>query len=250
MWNSQDSASARYREWPAATYRRLARSDDLISFPVRFKQTDIMISAECDLRPLADQLVHDARQQIEGYIEAHPDFLSSYVPVAPNALAPPVVGAMLEASRHSGVGPMAAVAGAIAEYVGRGLMRESEEVIVENGGDIFLRSGRRRELAILAEHSELLGLRIALPASVDGLGVATSAGTIGHSVSLGRADAVMIVADSAAMADAAATAVGNLVHTADDLQKLLTRARELDARGVVALADGHLAVWGEIELLG
>jgi ApbE superfamily uncharacterized protein (UPF0280 family) len=238
------------REWSSADYRRLTSPHDLVTFGIRIKQTDVRVSAEGYLESEALALVLDARAQVEGYIERCPDFLSSLAPLAPDPSAPPVVAAMMKASRCAGVGPMAAVAGAIAEHVGRGLSGRSSEIIVENGGDIYMCSRHRRELTLLAEHTALLGLRIVIPPLAEGAGIATSAGTIGHSLSFGRADAVMILAASGALADALATAIGNIVQEAADLQGALERARELGARAAVIVADGHLAAFGGIEMIG
>ena len=241
------------REWTAADYRRLSGSGDLVTFGIRVKQTDMRVCAGEDLHAEALALVLEARAQVEGRIEGSPEFLTSLVPLVPLALdpaAPPVVAAMIESSRRAGVGPMAAVAGAIAEYVGRGLLDRSPEIIVENGGDIFMCTRRRRELTLLAENTALMGLRIALPALPEGAGIATSAGTLGHSLSFGRADAVMILAESGALADALATAIGNIVQGAADLERALATAQELGAQAAVIIADGHLAACGRIELIG
>jgi hypothetical protein len=222
----------------------------LVSFEVRVEQSDLMIFAQQRLELQALDMVLDARRQITDYMERHPQFGTSLTPLPPDATAAPVVSAMLQASRHAGVGPMAAVAGAIAEYVGRGLSAQSEEIIVENGGDVFMRSRRRREIALLAEHTALVGLRVALPVALEGLGIATSAGTLGHSLSFGKADAVTVLAGSAALADALATAIGNEVRTASDLPRAVEMAQTLGARGIVIVADGHLAAWGAVEILG
>ena len=237
-------------EWSAAVYRRMASPSDLVKFGIRVKQTDMLISAQSNLQPLALALVLEARAQVESRIENQPEFLTSLVPLPPDCNATPVVAAMLEASRRANVGPMAAVAGAIAEYVGRGLENESPEIIVENGGDIFLRSRNKREVALVGESSPLMGIRIAIPPVPEGAGIATSAGTLGHSLSFGRADAVMVFADSGQLADSIATAIGNVVKSAGDLQMALDEAKKFGARGTAILADGHLAIWGEIELIG
>lgn len=237
-------------EWTAADYRRLARPHDLVNFELRVKQTDMRISAEADLRDEALALVLEARAQVEGYIGECPEFLRSLVPLTADPGAPTVVAAMLGAARRTHVGPMAAVAGAIAEHVGRGLVSSSPEVIVENGGDLFLRSRQPRELTLLAENTTLGGLRITVPPAPEGAGIATSAGTLGHSLSFGRADAVMVVAASGALADALATAIGNIVQRASDLEPALARARSMGARAAVIVADGHLAAFGDIELAG
>lgn len=236
-------------EWTAAAYRRLACPDELVPIQVRVEQSDLMIFARRPREAQARALVLEARRQITDYMERCPEFAASLTPLPPDTTAAPVVSAMLQASRQAGVGPMAAVAGAIAEYVGRALSARNEDVIVENGGDVFLRSRRRREIALLAEHTALVGLRVALPAAPQGLGLATSAGTLGHSLSFGKADAVTVLAGSAALADALATAIGNEVRTASDLPRALQMAQALGARGIVIVADGHLAAWGAVEIL-
>lgn len=236
-------------EWTAAEYRRLSTTPDLVSFGVQVKQTDLRISAESMLQDEALALVLEARTELEHYIARHPEFLASLAPVEARDQAPCVALTMIEAARRAGVGPMAAVAGTIAELVGRGLARHSGEVIVENGGDIWLLSRRRRVLTVLAENTELEGLRVAIPPQPQGVGIATSAGTIGPSLSLGKADAVMIVADTAAYADALATAVGNTVHSSRDLQPALAYARTLGARAAVIIADGAFGAFGDIELV-
>ncbi len=128
-----------------------------------------------------------------------------------------IVKTMAEAAEKAGVGPMAAVAGAIAEYVGRELLPFSREVIVENGGDIFLKTQKTRSIGIYAgESSPFTGkLALRIEPKDTPLGICTSAGTVGHSLSFGKCDAAILVSPSASLADAAATAVGNLIQSAD-----------------------------------
>jgi ApbE superfamily uncharacterized protein (UPF0280 family) len=145
---------------------------------------------------------------------------------------------------------MAAVAGAIAGHVGAGLAGSSAEVIVENGGDVYCRSRRRREFMLLAEASDFVGLRVAIDGAGGAFGVGTSAGRLGHSLSFGRADAVMAVAPTAALADAMATGLANGVAGPDDVEACVERARAMGARGALAVAGDRMAAWGELELVG
>ena len=234
----------------ADVYRQAVASDDLVAARVRARQTDMLVSGMTDLGERALALVHRYRRDIEGYIRVNPRFAESLVPLAPDTSAPAVVAAMLDAGVLANVGPMAAVAGAIAECVGRDLLPFSRQVIVENGGDVFVRSTTPREVALLAESSDFEGLRVALPGSSAPVGIGTSSGTRGPSLSFGRADAVMAVAPSAAFADAAATAIANVVCGAGDLEGGLARARDLGVDGVLIVADGRMAAWGRIELAG
>jgi len=158
---------------------------------------------------------------------------------------------MVEAARACGVGPMAAVAGAVAEAVGRALLAENQQVIVENGGDIFLQTKTPRVAAIYAGASPLsgkVGVRISRVGQP--LGVCTSSGTVGHSLSFGKADAAIVLAESAALADAAATALGNRVQTADDIDPALVWLRGIEgALGGAVVVGDKLGAWGEVELV-
>jgi hypothetical protein len=250
--SSPSSADGRFppTSLGAAAYRQAVASGDLVAARVRVKETDILVSAMVDLDQRADTLVRRYRARIEQYIAGHPNFARALVPLERGAAAPDIVGAMIAAGAQAGVGPMAAVAGAIAEFGGRELGPRSRDVIVENGGDIFVRSLAPRQMLLLAEDSEFEGMRIALPPSPEALGIGTSSGTTGPSLSFGRADAVMAVAPSAALADAAATAVANVVQGPADLAGGVARARQIGVDGVVIVAGGKLAAWGQIELAG
>lgn len=158
---------------------------------------------------------------------------------------------MLEAGRLTGVGPMAGVAGAIAEAVGRDLQVFSPEVIIENGGDLFVASQEPLVIGVYAGGSPLSRrLGITLPPCPEGLGLCTSSGTVGHSLSFGRADAVTVLSPSAVLADAAATAVGNRVRTRQDLGAALAWAEGIpQVEGVLIIVDDKLGLWGSLELV-
>ena len=231
-------------------YRNLLPDDGLFSFQVTVKETDLYIKATRDLREMARQAIIHYRFQLEQYISKHPEFFRSLVPLASDEFAPPIVRDMIDAARNCGVGPMAAVAGAMAESVGKDLLAASPEIIVENGGDIFIHSARELKVGIFAGKSPLsfrVGLRI--PASKHGWGVCTSSGTVGPSLSFGRADAVCVLAPSASLADAAATAVGNLLGSPAEIPNALEKAQTITGlTGVVILIGDKLGAWGDMEL--
>lgn len=228
------------------TYRGLVDRAELVATQVRLRETDLQILADRDVTRPAGELVAGCRLQLERYIEHHANFAASLTPLPDDELAPPIVRRMLAAAEQSGVGPMAAVAGAVAEYVGNGLVAAGcKEVIVENGGDIFLLRSRPCTIAVFAGRSPLsnrLGLR--LSARQQPLGVCTSSGTIGHSLSLGRADSVTVVADSAAIADAAATRLGNEAGTSSDPHEMVGRV--LAAADRLPAIDGVLVICGDV----
>lgn len=233
------------------TYRLGLAAKDLEGFEVRVRETDLWIGADRNLDVKARDLVFNARGQLEHYIESHPGFLTTLTPTAEDSFAPPLVIEMIRASQAAGVGPMAAVAGAIAEFVGRGLLEDSSQVVVENGGDVFLSLERRTTMKIYAGTSPLserIGLSI--PVEKMPLAVCSSSGTIGHSLSMGKADAVCVTAHNAALADAAATALGNRIMSSKDLEPAANWVAGVEGvTGAIMIVGKALAAWGDVELL-
>jgi len=232
------------------TYRHWVKDKELVAFKVTVKETDLYIRARSDLKSQARKLVLKYRRMLEEYIESQPQFLTSLEPVAVENGAPQIVTGMAEAAGKCGVGPMAAVAGAIAEAVGSKLLDFSPEVIVENGGDIYLKSLSKRLIGIYAGKSPLTG-RVGL--EIEGkdtpLGVCTSSGTVGHSLSLGQADAVIVLSQSTALADAAATAIGNRINQPSDIPGGIELARSIGGlKGVIIIQGEQVGVWGEVKL--
>lgn len=238
-------------EYRERRYRHLLRHEFLVAFEVAVRETDLFILADSRLETLAERVIYEVRGPLEGYIAHHPEFLLSLVPLPDDRLAPPIVREMLAAGQACGVGPMAAVAGAIAEAVGRALLQESREVVVENGGDCFLRVESPLQMGIFAGPSvlsERLALRIR-PEQTP-VGVCTSSGTVGHSLSFGRADAVTVISPSAAVADAAATRIGNQVKKRSDINRALAVAPEIEGvLGAVIIMGDRVGAWGEVELV-
>ena len=233
------------------TYRNEIKDGGLVSFTVIVKETDLYIRAVRDLRREAQAAIHEVRGPLEEYIREHPLFLHSLAPVAVASGAAEIVSVMAEAARLANVGPMAAVAGAVAELVGRKLLAFSPEVIVENGGDIFLKVNSKRQIGIYAGKSTFTGkLAIEVEPGQTPLGVCTSSGTVGPSLSLGLADAAVVLAPSAALADAAATAVGNLVKGEQDIDAAIEQGKQIRGiTGIVVIVGGSMGAWGDIKLV-
>lgn len=232
-------------------YRDWSKDRDLVSFNVTIKETDLYIRARRDFRKKALEIVQRQRALLENYITRHPGFMTALEPFPIGDDAPAIARTMEDAAAKVGVGPMAAVAGAFAEYVGKELLRFTPEVIVENGGDIFLKTLKPRLIGVYAGESPYTG-KIALniePADTP-LGICTSSGTVGHSLSFGKADAAILLSPSASLADAAATAVCNLVKTEDDIQKALDFAKGVEGlTGAAVIINDKMGVWGKINLL-
>lgn len=234
------------------SYRYTIKDADLISFLVTIKETDLYVSASTNLKNEVIKLVKKYRNQLENFIEENPIFLTTLKPVNVSNDAPVIVRAMAEASEKVGVGPMAAVAGAIAEFVGKELSIYTTEIIIENGGDIYIDSMRKRIVSIYAGDNSLFTGRIGIELAPEDtpLGICTSSGTLGHSLSFGKTDAAVILADSATLADAAATALGNMVNTPEDIEKGIASVCNIKGiRGILVIIGNKLGVWGNIKLV-
>ncbi|HPH11229.1 MAG TPA: UPF0280 family protein [Thermotogota bacterium] len=229
-------------------YRSRMIAEGLTAFRVVIEETDLMVFANDDYGQYVTERVRFYRDQLKAI--RNPLFFSSLVPIEDDPAFPPMVRHMIRAAQACGVGPMAAVAGAISEYVGRDLLKLSNEVIIENGGDIFLRTHKARTIGIYAGDSPLsnrLSLFV-LPEETP-LGICTSSGTMGHSLSFGKADAVVALSEDTLLADAAATAIANRVRSKDDIESEIETAQKI--RGILGLAiiiGKHLGLWGQIRL--
>ncbi len=232
------------------TYRHWVKDKSLISFNVTVKETDLYIRASRNLKNKALKLVLKYRDMLERYIERHPLFLTALEPLPLSDDAPRIVKLMLESARKAGVGPMASVAGAIAEFVGTELLAFSPEVIVENGGDIYLKSSGKRVVGIYAGKSPLTGkIGLEINGEDTPLGICTSSGTVGHSLSFGEADAVVTLSQSATLADAAATAIGNLIKQPGDIPSGIEFAKSIEGlKGVLIIIDDKIGLWGEVKV--
>lgn len=203
------------------------------------------------MKKQAEESIRKYRQQVEEYIRRQPVFLHSLEPVEPLPGAPEIVNHMCRASAACGVGPMAAIAGAVSYYVAKDLVRYSGELVVENGGDIYIAGKKERVVGIYAGKSALSG-RIGIKISPGNLPVSicTSSGTVGHSLSFGLADAAVILSEDACLADAAATAAGNMVRCRDDIERTLNRINMIPGiSGILIIIGEEIGVWGNIELV-
>ena len=245
------------------TYREWVKRAGLASFTVSVGESDLLIRARKDLSAQAEAALRHVRAEIESEIARVPEFETSLTPLPCPLGEPPggtakqrlAVGApvrwMYEAAERCGVGPMAAVAGAVAQVVGEALLEDSPEIIVENGGDIYARLDRPIEVGLFAgERSPFTGkLRLRIDGSGRPLGICTSSGTVGHSLSFGKADAVVAVAPDATLADAAATAICNRVKTPQDVAAVLESDKEhalLD--GLLICLENKIGAWGNVKL--
>jgi len=235
---------------PRRVYRGWVAGQGLVAFTVSVAETDLFVAAPRDLSRQALASAAHYRAEVETYIRSHPRFGTSLQPVQPRTDAPDIVRHMAAAAAKVGVGPMAAVAGAIAEAVGTDLLQIVDDVVVENGGDVFVRTRTTRTVGLYAGRSTLTG-RLALVVEPEDtpLGICTSSGSFGPSLSFGVADACTVLAPSTSLADAVATALANRIRTSADLGTVLSPSGIPDGvKGVLAIMGGQAALWGDVRL--
>ncbi len=242
------------------TSRRDYRQDlcpaGMKSFTVTVKETDLWIAVDlesyaADLPEKVENYVWRQRRLLEGYLQEDPLFARTLHPYFAPAGAPPIALEMVRAGNLAGVGPMAAVAGAFAQFSGEWLLKACREVIVENGGDIFLCCSQPVKVGVFAGETFFdRGLAVKIKPRKKRCGICTSSGTLGHAYSRGRADAAVILAGGAALADAVATAAANMVQVPGDLKKALLFTRGIQGvKGALLILEDKMAAWGRIELI-
>ena len=197
------------------TYRHWVKTKDLISFNIVVKETDLYIRASTNLSSKARKLVLKYRNTLERYIERHPAFLTSLKPLPTGDDAPRIV-----------------------------------KIIVENGGDIYLKTLKKRVIGIYAGKSPLTGrIGLEINGAATPLGICTSSGTVGHSLSYGKVDAVVVLSQSATLADAAATAIGNLIVQPSDIPSGIEFAKGIEGlKGLLIIKDAKVGLWGEVKV--
>jgi hypothetical protein len=231
------------------SYRQRIKSKDLISFQVKEKESDLLIQTPVFLQKEGLSALRDFRNVLKDYIKENPEFKLTFKPYPFDNFAHPMIKEMIRASAICQVGPMAAVAGCISQYTAERLLTKTDEIIIENGGDLYLKSPQIRKIIIYAGFSPLSNkIYLNIDSRTRGIGVCTSSGTVGPSFSMGKADAVTVISRSASLADAAATAIGNIIHTKEDIKKGLKLARNINGlMGLVIIKDDQVGMWGEID---
>lgn len=240
--------------YEARTYRREMKPGDLFSFRVVDQETDLQIAVglspedEGGTIAAVREEVARLRKIMTDYEKVHPGFIRSLAPLAVLPGDDPVIERMKRAGEAAGVGPMASVAGCISAEIGAFLLDQGfHEVLIENGGDLFLCSTGSRRVAIeTGPRSPFKHLQLLIEAA-EPLGVCTSSGTRGHSLSFGLADAATVISQDVYLADACATALGNRIKSCDDFEGALDWIQTIPGvLGAVVVCEDKMGAWGEV----
>jgi ApbE superfamily uncharacterized protein (UPF0280 family) len=199
--------------------------------------------------PRAEAAVRRVRKEIEDYIGRDPRFRTALEPRGLCPDAPPVVKRMAAAARRVKVGPMAAVAGAVAEYTVRALQHAgARHVVFDNGGDIAFLLEKPVVVGIYAGPTSLQGFGFRVSPRDGIFGICTSSASVGHSLSLGVSDASIVVARDVLLADAAATALGNRIISRDrnHFETVFAGFQPAGVQGMMAVAGETAGMWGDL----
>lgn len=238
-------------------YRSHFNTERFSEFQVKYLETDLWIGVDPDsfraeMEEAVFSAIRELRLKLDGYIKTEPEFVKTLKPFQPTVSAPPEAQEMAGASAKAGVGPMASVAGLFARKAGETLLKNFSvnELIIENGGDIFAFLKNEIVLSVYAGDSPLSGKTgLVVTPEINPLGICTSAGTVGHSLSFGKADAVVVISRDILAADAFATAFGNMVKTSEDVEEVVKKAENYpEILSLLIICKDKLGIWGRYEI--
>ncbi|MCJ7444915.1 MAG: UPF0280 family protein [Methanotrichaceae archaeon] len=218
----------------------------------QLKETIVTISAyEQRHIETAKRTIIDQRAHLEKFIRQDPFFVVTLDPYdIPAKDAPEIVKLMVRCGNVFGIGPMSAVAGVIAKFAVESMIEEGASyAIVDNGGDIAMLNDQPVLVGVYAGQSSICNLAFEIPSRENLVGIATSSGTVGPSISFGYADAATVVSNNPALADAAATALGNAVLAEGPIDKCFKSIDKPGILGALVIRGDEMALWGELPIL-
>jgi len=220
---------------------------DLVRHSIHSGETHATLITTTPYLKLAEETIGLARREISAAIEKDPKFQASLAPIRVAEDAPAIIRRMAEAAKQFAVGPMAAVAGAIAQVTVETLVRAgATHVIFDNGGDIVLRIDRPVVVGIFTGGGKVRDLGFRLQPQDSWFSICTSSGKIGHSLSFGRADAATVIAPDGFFADAAATALGNRIRTGEtgEIEAAINGMLCPEIEGMLVVVGDNLGMGG------
>lgn len=215
----------------------------------KYAYRDANFNICCDEFDVVTAEIIKQRNILEEYIMGHSEFAETLEPLAVVPGAPDVAQRMAAAADVVGVGPMAAVAGVMAQMAAEaGLAAGAPEAIIDNGGDIFIFARDPVTVRLYAGRGSLGGnLAFRVEADDTPLAVCSSSGKMGRSMSLGDCDLATVVSKDAGLADAAATLAANLVRVKEDIEHALNFINAISGvDGVLIVKDDAVGLQGRL----
>lgn len=238
-------------------YRKIVDSERFTTFQVEWLETDLWIAIDrSSFNPAIPSFILEQikglRNTLDKYIRKNEQFLRSLVPIPDDISAPQEIRRMISASAIARIGPMSAVAGLFSEIIGNEVVKRYnvQEIIVENGGDLFISIKKNIDILVYAGNSPLSNnIAVTIPWEMSPLGLCTSSGTVGHSLSFGKADAVMIACKDTAIADSLATRFGNEVKKPDDIEPALKLAESFkEILSILIIIEDRIGIRGRFAI--
>ncbi|MDD5659628.1 MAG: UPF0280 family protein [Actinomycetota bacterium] len=232
-------------------YRFLVDCKSNFNWKVSYKYSDLFIVSSTDISLKIPYAITGFYDIVEEFIKNNPVFAKTYNAFKVDEQFPEIIKKMCIASEIFNVGPMASIAGAVCEFMAAKLSQKNSYLAIENGGDIYIKS-KHDIIAGLFLKSKYFkeNLKIRIKKEFLPCGIASSSGTLGHSVSLGKSDLAAVVCKSPIFADSAATAIGNMIDTKNDINKTLDHFKTFDMiLGMVIIKDDEIGLYGKIELV-
>ena len=232
-------------------YRNKISSRQKYNWRILYKYSDILVSCDKDIILKLKKLIEEIYVILESHIRKNPSFGKSLSPLKSRPEYHPMIKKMYEKTALFNVGPMAAVAGVVCDFLASGLDNYCRCLVIENGGDVFIKSDKDIDVCVYLKNkyfTDKIYLRIKTGDMPCGL--CSSSGSFGHSLSLGKSDLVTVMAGSTISADGAATSVANNINSYKDISKTINRYKTAeDIKGILIVKDDKLGVWGKIEFL-
>ncbi len=233
-------------------YRKKISSKTAYKWHLAYRNTDLYVASSKNIIDALVKHLIDFYEAVDRVSKTNPAFLKSLSPLRENMSYPEIINEMVRKSAVYGVGPMASIAGAVCDYIGRKLMGEARTIIIENGGDIFIKSGHQVIAGIYTENIKLGDkLKLKIQPKNTPCGLCSSSGTMGHSLSLGKTDLVSVLASTTISADAAATALANRISEEGQIQSSIEEFKKMPAlKGILVIKSSKIGLWGQMELVG
>lgn len=232
-------------------YRSDIKFDEKYNWRIVYKYSDMFISCDKDISFKLEKLVREVYDVLESFIIEEKSFKSSLSPIKIREEFPPLIKKMCQKADIFNVGPMASVAGAVCDYIAAGVDKYCHRLIIENGGDVFIKSNKDVDVGVFLKNENFKNkIYLKIKAKQTPCGICSSSGIFGHSLSMGKSDLVVVLSKSTISADAAATAIANKITKPADIEGAIEYYKKIkDVKGMLIVKDKMLGIWGDIELM-
>ena len=231
-------------------YRNKISAEGRYSFRLDYKYSGLYIICDRDIGSELEEPVLSFYQDIETVIVGRPDFEKSMAPIKAEKDLPRTIKKMCSAGEVFGVGPMASIAGALCDHLAKNLIDRCSFLMIENGGDVYIKSGDPLEVGIFTKNTYFKDkLTLLVEAEQTPCGICSSSGSFGHSLSLGKSDLVTVLSRTTTIADAAATSIANTINSEEDIDKAITRFSQYkEVEGLIIIKNKRIGLWGKLQL--